>query len=191
MENTSVLNSPLLNDQIFNLTRPDIYGSSQNMPAFSPVNSGLTAEGGKNFFHYLKNFNLSKEPDILILPPNSHYFYDESDLKKVKTLINLKRLNLIKDLDDFFLNLISILPANVNFIGCFSDRKTVNRNGFLSKLSARLYNLLDYKTVHNLDNNAVSQLLEKWGFSIVDMTEVNGLTYFYSQNNRRSAEIRA
>jgi hypothetical protein len=191
MENISVLSRPLFNSDNVDVTSYDIENGSHNKPDFSPVNSGLTAEGGKNFFHYLKNFNLSKEPDLLILPPNSHYFYDENDLRNVKTLINLKKLNLIKDLDTFLQNIFHILPLNVNFIGCFSNSKTISKNGLLSKLSARFYNLLDYRTDNNLDNQDVSRLLEKWGFKIVDMTEMNGLTYFYSQNSRQAVEIRA
>jgi hypothetical protein len=151
----------------------------------------LTAEDGKNFFRYLKSFNLSKGPDLLILPPNDHYYYDENDLKSVKTLINLKKLNLIKFPDTFLQNLFGILPSNVNFIGCFSDSKTLRRKRFLSGLSTRFNNLLDSKTNYFMDKKYVSELLEKYGFKVIDITEMNGLTYFYSQNISQPAEISA
>jgi hypothetical protein len=154
--------------------------SAEN-PNFSPENFSLTAEGGKNFFRYLKSFNLFKEPELLILSPNIHFYYDENDLKGVKTFLILKKLNLIKDLDTFLHTVFNILPENVNFVGCFSDSKSIDGNGFLSGLSTRFNNFLDSKTDHNMDKKDVSDLLEKHGFKIIDMTEINGLTFFYSQ----------
>ena len=158
---------------------------SSEKPNFSPDNFSLTAEGGKNFFRYLKSFNLFKEPELLILSPNIHFYYDENDLKGVKTFIILKKLNLIKDLDTFLHTVCNILPENVNFVGCFSDSQTVDGNGFLTGLSTRFNNFLDSRTDHNMDKKDVSDLLEKHGFKIIDMTEMNGLTFFYSQTIRQ------
>ena len=84
-----------------------------------------------------------------------------------------------------------ILPESVNFIGCFSDSKPFKWDGFLSELSTRLTNIMDSKTDHNIDKKDVSGLLEKSGFKVVDMTEINGLTFFYSQNVRQPIEIKA
>jgi hypothetical protein len=50
---------------------------------------------------------------------------------------------------------------------------------------------MDSKTDHNIDKKDVSGLLEKSGFKVVDMTEINGLTFFYSQNVRQPIEIKA
>jgi hypothetical protein len=158
---------------------------SSESPNFSSENFSLTAEGGKNFFRYLKSFNLFKEPELLILSPNIHFYYDENDLKGVKTFIILKKLNLIKNLDTFLHTVYHILPENVNFVGCFSDSKSVDGNGFLSGLSSRFNNFLDSRTDHNMDKKDVSDLLEKYGFKIIDMTEMNGLTFFYSQTIRQ------
>jgi hypothetical protein len=185
MENNSVSNNQYFNnDNVYetNFNREQIYYRNTD---FNPAKFGLTAECGKNFFRYLKSFNLFKESELLMLSPNNHYYYDEHDLKSIRTLINLKKLNLIKDLDTFLQTLFRILPPNVNFIGCFSDCKTLKGNGFLSGLSARFNNLLDPRTDHNLDKKDVSELLGKYGFKVVDMTEMNGLTYFYSRNVRQ------
>jgi hypothetical protein len=191
IENIPVLNSPYFNND--NIPGPDFNREkiSYGKPSFSSTNFSLTAESGKNFFHYLKSFNLSMGPDLLILPPNNHYYYDENDLKSVRTFTNIKKLNLIKDLDTFLNTLFGILPPNVNFIGCFTDSKTLKGNGFLSGLLTRFKNLLDSKTDYNMDKKDVSELLEKFGFKVIDMTEMNGLTYFYSQNVRQPIEIRA
>jgi hypothetical protein len=84
-----------------------------------------------------------------------------------------------------------ILPANVNFVGCFSDTKPFKWDGFISDLSTRFNNILDSRTDHILDKKEVSELLKMSGFSIVDMTETNGLTFFYSQNVRQPIGIKA
>jgi hypothetical protein len=163
----------------------------QKYPNYSLENSSLTSIGGKNFFRYLKRFNLSKESNLLILPPNKHFFYDKNELKDVSTLINLRKLNLIKDLDTFLKSLILVLPPYTNFVGCFSDNKTNGSYYFISEWLTKFNNFIDLKTDHNLDKKDITRLLEKWGFSVVDMTEINGLTYFYSQFDNQSVKIRA
>lgn len=150
-------------------------------PIFSSDSFNLTAEGGLTFFKYLKKFNLFSEPELLILSPNIHFYYDENDLKDVRTFILLRKLNLIKDLDTFLDTLSHILPKNVNFVGCFSDNKTFKWNGLVSNLSNKLTNILDSKTDHFLDKENVSELLEKHGFKMVNVTEMDELILFYSQ----------
>jgi hypothetical protein len=191
LENTAVLNSPFLLNGNSVVSDFALELKERRKPNFSPDNFSLTAEGGKNLFRYLKSFNLSGESDLLILPPNAHYYYDKDDLKNVRTIINLRKLNYIKDLDLFFKTLIQILPANVNFVGCYSDRKSGSRKGFLTGLSYRVTNFLDSRTNHFLDKKEVTHLLTKWGFNIIDMTESNGLTYFYSQKANHHIEVRA
>jgi hypothetical protein len=150
-------------------------------PFFSSDNFNLTAEGGVTFFQYLKKFDLFREPELLIHSPNIHFYYDENDLKDVRTFILLRKLNLIKELDSFIKTLTLILPHDVNFVGCFSDNKTLKWNGFVSSLSNKINNILDSKTDHFLDKEDVSELLEKYGFKIVDMTEMDELILFYSK----------
>jgi hypothetical protein len=159
--------------------------------SFNPVNFSLTAEGGKNFFSYLKKFNLSNDPYLIFLSPNHHFFYDEDDFKGVRTLINLKQLNFINDIDTFLYNLFLILPPDVNFIGCFSDSKNLRLNGFKIWLTKGINNIFISRKDRNLDKEDVLELLEKNGFKIVDMTEMNGLTYFYSQNTFEREKITA
>ncbi len=154
---------------------------SSGNPNFSPENFSLTAEGGKNFFRYLKSFNLFNEPDIFILSPNIHYYYDENDLKNIKTFILLKKLNLIKDLDQFLRTVAQILPPDVNFVGCFTENTSSDVEGYISNLVTKFNNFIDLKTDHDMDKKDVKKLLEKHGFKVVDMTEINDLTFFYSR----------
>ncbi|MCU0472814.1 MAG: hypothetical protein MUC93_05530 [Bacteroidales bacterium] len=159
--------------------------SSKVKTGFNPAIRTLMAEGGLSFYRYLTSINLSRESDILVLPSNHHYYYDGKELKDVRILINLKKLNLIKHLDMFLNTLVRILPPETNFIGCFSDSNTLKRNGFPfyhpSRLFNRLNNFLDFRTDQIMNKNEVSELLKRNGFRTIDMKEMNGLTYFYSR----------
>ncbi len=164
-------------------------------PRFNPVLISMIAEAGENFFGYLKSIGLSKESDFIVLSSKRHYYYDENELKSVRTLINLRKLNLIKHLDAFIYTLIHVLPQNANFIGCFSDNKTLKGKAFSSfrplRLFNRFLNFLDSGTVNSMNINEVSEILERNGFKIIDMTEINGLTYFYSKNISGGVELSA
>jgi hypothetical protein len=149
----------------------------------NPVIDNLIAEGGENFFHYLNWLGLANEPNMLVLSSRHNYYYDRNDLKGVTTIINLKKLNLIRHLDSFLHIVYNVLSPKTNFIGCFSDKRTQKRIKLPSRMSKRRINYLDSKIEIETDKIDVSRLLESHGFKVIDMTEINGLTYFRSQNN--------
>lgn len=183
MKNNLIEENRYFNNDIDDGAFIRIEKKSDDNPDFDQLSLRLTAEIGRNFFRYLKRFNLSKDPDLLILPPNNHYYFDENELKNVRTLINLKNFNLIKDPDKFLFALYNILPPDVNFFGYFSYNKLIlTGEGILSGLTVRFNNMLDSRTDHNMNQKEFSRLLKKYGFKVVDMTEIDGITYFYSQN---------
>ena len=153
-----------------------------------PVIDNMFTEGGENFFLYLKWLGLANDPNLLVLSSSHHYYYDYNDFKGVTTLINLKKLNLIKHLDSFLYTVYHILSPKTNFIGCFSDSKTPKEIGSPSRMYKKFINFLDSRTDIEIDKNDVSRLLESNGFEIIDMTVINGLTYFRTQNIGRSVE---
>lgn len=166
----------------------------------------LIAEGGESFLNYIAWIGLIKDPDLIVLSSVHHYYFDKDDLKNINTVINLKQLNLIKYIDVFFHSIFKILPPQSNFIGCFLDNKTqyeytVNNtspqyhtknkvdpfeNGITSRIPFlnSVYKLMDSKTDKHLTHRDVSFHLEKQGFKVKDMTDLNGLTYFHSQKPR-------
>ncbi len=155
----------------------------------------VISESKDHFMQYLRRINFNRESDILVLPSDHHYFYDEKELKSVKTVVNLRKLNQIKHPGRFLQTLFKVLPHDANFIGCFSDDKKLNHNGGHyykpSRLLNRFINFIDSKADHILDKKQVSELLSTHGFKIVDMTEIDGITYFYSQNIRSRIKQRA
>ena len=120
----------------------------------------LVAEVDENFLNYLDRNGLSKEDNLLVLSSKLHYYYDYEELKEVKTLINLKKLNLIKHLDDFLQSLCNGLSPKANFIGCFYDRKTKSGISMTSRLYKRFLNFLDSKIEVDINSSDFSKLLE-------------------------------
>jgi hypothetical protein len=163
----------------------------------------LDAEGCTSFFHYLKWLGMVKDPNLVLLSPTHHYYYEAEDLKGIKILVNLKVLNDIKQLMDFFYNIFQILSSESYFIGCFYDKK--DQNGFITdpnKLPSeievgvgsaenrnapripflnRIYGKINFRTKRYLTNGTVAVLLEEALMKVIDMTKLNGLTYFCAQ----------
>jgi hypothetical protein len=55
----------------------------------------------------------------------------------------------------------------------------------------RFRNFLDSKTDHYINRDEAFELLSLNGFKVINMTEINGLTYFYAQTRGENAELRA
>lgn len=166
----------------------------------------LIAEGGESFYNYVDWLGLSKDPDLVVLSSQRHYYYDAEELNNVKTVINMKELNQIKQVKDFLHSIYNILPQKSNFIGCFVDNTKINQyvlrnssssrhrvksiddieNGIVSAVPFinRLFSILDSKTNTYLSESSVTFLLEDFGFKVMDMTLIDGFTYFHSQKVR-------
>ncbi|NMC39120.1 MAG: hypothetical protein GYA41_12425 [Bacteroidales bacterium] len=165
----------------------------QLQPVSSEI-SEMESEGGESFISYIRSIGLAGEENLMVLPSSHHYYYEKNEMAGISTLVNMRSLNTIANLESFLNTLMSVLPPSTNFIGCFSDN-AVGSNGHKNKKSSVLYqrliNLLDSRKVHFMTKNEVFSILEKYGFRIVDMTDIGGLTYFYSQNAPGEAEFRA
>lgn len=165
---------------------------SHRRNGFSPDILTLISEGGFDFFRYIKSLGMSKDNNLIVLSSKHHYYYDESDLKSVSVLVNLKKLNLIKHLDLFLNSLVRLLPPETKFIGYFSEEKAEKKNIFhperLMGFISRFENFLDSRTVNTMNRNEVSRILERNGFDVVNMTSMNGHTYFYSQYSRKASD---
>ena len=106
-------------------------------------------------------------------------------------------VNQVKDTRNFFRSIYTILTPKSNLIGHFVDSKTHNgfslksnpadpdavENGILSKIPLlnTIYNMIDSRTYRNMSRNSVSILLRDHGFKVLDMTELNGITYFHAK----------
>jgi hypothetical protein len=200
MRNRIVVNKPdTINNQNINrlynlqLANPD---NIRNNPVFEI----LSAEGGENFYCYIEWLGLGKDQNIVILPSVRHYYYEEEELKNVTTVVNIKQLNQIRNLDSFLQSLSLIISKKSNFVGCFAENSknyelTLNiektakdsdpisvelENGIISRfpLLNRIYNIMDSKTNRPLTREYVNLRFATYGFEILAMNSLNGLTYF-------------
>lgn len=159
--------------------------------AKNPVLENILSEGGDDLFQYLNWTGLAKEPNLMVLSSMHHYYYDHDDLAGIKTLINIKRLNQIKHLESFLHTLYRILPVNSYFVGCFRNAANKGNDPVLYQ-SARfingLMNILDSRIERTMSKRSVTKILEENGFKIIDITDINGISYFLAQNNRKHGE---
>ena len=182
MENISTLNVTGKISEKNIMRNYDVTDLKEGTKIENPVMSDLLAEGGENFFNYLEWHGLTKDDNMLVLSSRHHYYYDPNELRSITTLINVKKLNLIKHLDTFLHSIVHVLSPESNFVGCFSDWKTQKGIGITNRMYKGFINFIDSKIDVDYDKKDVSKLLESHGFKVIDMTEINGLTYFRAKN---------
>jgi hypothetical protein len=157
----------------------------------SPVLENILSEGGDDFFRYLIWIGLAKEPNLMVLSSMHHYYYDHKDMIGIRTLINLKKLNQVKHLDSFLHILFRILPSKSYFVGCFKSTSQNSKGVSFShpvKFFNGFINIFDSRTERNLSKKSVIKILEENSFKVIDITDINGVTYFWAQNIRRTGE---
>lgn len=176
-------------------------GQSDNSPYLIKNNHGLkwlADMENEDFVNYIEWLGLDKDdPNLIVLSSFHHYFYDFDEMKNVKTVVNLKYLNEIRDIKSFLHSIYTILAPKSNLVGRFTDSKNHKgysfkkraadkdavENGILSKIPLinTLYNIMDSRTNRNLSRNNATFLLENNGFKVHDITELNGITYFHAK----------
>jgi hypothetical protein len=163
----------------------------------------LITEGGEGFFNYVDRIGLANDPNLIVLSSLHNYYYDSEEMNNVTTVINLKELNLIKQIKSSLHYQLQSLPEKCNFVGCFVNNEKVERfalrNGTSSSEKIRkyddielgivsqfpfinmIYSLMDLKTNLFMSVRSVTLMLRVDGFKVIDMTELNGLTFFCAQ----------
>ncbi len=178
------------------------------IPDNSVLNPLLT-DTSDNFSDYMALLNIPADRNLIILPSSKHYYYETKDLKKVKILVNPKQLNEIKNIRDFLHNVSSVLPLKSYFIGIFFDNKDKNiflsdpykpprvsagpfdlvENGISSRVPFLnfLYRLIDFKFGRYMTNTTVNLHLGAASMKVLDMTDIQGFTYFCAQKVLQSS----
>jgi len=204
---TLTYNSNISNQNRDNLTYP-----KRTLLENAKVNKSfkdISDRDREDFISFLEQQGLVNETGMLVIPSTRHFFYDAEDLKGVKTVINLKQLNHIREIREFLQTISDLIPQKSTFVGCFVDNRT--QNGFSDKYSNhpglnsdkdeayangiesripfinRMYSFIDSRTNRYLTRRSVISLLDACGLKVVGMTELNGTTYFCTQKSRPAA----
>lgn len=158
-----------------------------------------------SFKEYLSYLDLPRELKYIVLSSSSHYYYEPDELKGVHALLNLKQLNHTPQLDEFLKSIFCILPVTSLLIGCFTDSESQNlfisspkktglknseqfdpvEHGIESRIPILnwLYDLIDIRTNRYLTRKLAAFHLEDAYLKVLDMTEINGLTYFCARKD--------
>lgn len=208
MDNTTAgNNSGLLNDQAINSGYR--INNANRERKLNILFEELTDEVREDLITYLDRMGLVGEAKVLVIPSTRHFFYDVEDLRGIKTVINLKQLNYVREIREFLKKISEMLPNNSSFVGCFIDNKSQTgfsdkygnlpkqfsekaeayENGIESRIPFinRMYSFIDARTNRYLTKRTVSHLLEECSLQLVSMTELNGLTYFCTQKTKSVA----
>ena len=177
--------------------------SSTELVVASEAVDKLISEGGEGFYNYVNRIGLANDSNLIVLSSQHKYYYDSEEIDKVRTVINLKELNLIKQITSLLHSHLRFLPLRCNFVGCFvnnekTDRYALRKSscyyekiknndkvelGIISRFPFinMLYSIMDSRTNKYMSEGLVTSMLSVHGFKVIDMTELNGLTYFHSQ----------
>jgi hypothetical protein len=190
MENTSALEITEIKDRVIRVNFNEELLSSDRTRT-NPILENILSEAGNDFYQYVNWIGLDKEPNLMVLSSMHHYYYDHNDLKGIRILVNIKKLNQIKHLESFLHTLYRIMPSKSYFVGCFKSNNHKGRGISLyqsGKFLNGLINIFDSKNDRNISKKGAAKLLEEHGFKVFDITDINGLTYFWSQNMRRPGQ---
>jgi hypothetical protein len=153
---------------------------------FDPAFFVLLAGVGPGFFRFLRSRGICSEENLVVLSSKDHFSCGTDELRNVRILVNLRKLNLIKHLDIFLSALVRILPPDTRFVGYFSDESSGKVAHFniirMVFHFSRLLGWPDSGRNHSMNRDEVMDLLWKNGFKTIAMKEINGHTYFMSQN---------
>lgn len=188
-------------------TNVNLLISSIGLVVASEAVDKLISEGGEGFYNYVNGIGLANDSNLIVLSSQHKYYYDSEEMDKVRTVINLKELNRIKQITSLLHSHLRFLPLRCNFIGCFVNNEKADRyalrksSSYSEKIKNNdkeelgivsrfpfinmLYSIMDLRTNIYMSEKRVISMLSVQGFKVIDMTELNGLTYFHSQKVKK------
>jgi hypothetical protein len=171
-------------------------------PVSTNIYNKLASEGFESFFYYLDWLGLAYDPEILILPSTNHFIYNADDLKETRIVANLRQLNYIKQIKEYLQTLYKAIPNKFYFVGFFTEKSNpmslwfdggdskspsfdmAGKNKVTSPVEPfinKVYDILGIRINKYHSNKSAKILLENAGLKVLDMTELDGLTYFCAQ----------
>ena len=166
----------------------------------------LLNEGGESLYNYVEWLGLLNSKDLIVLSSQRHYFYTEDDIRRTGTIVNLKQLNQIRNLDTLIESIFKVMSDYANFVGCFAEtgrnsevgsngrngnggqsyNEDAIEHGIISRIPIvnMIYNFIDAKTNRHLNREEVRNMFSNHGLKILDMTDLDGLVYFCARKGQ-------
>ncbi|NMC37123.1 MAG: hypothetical protein GYA41_02235 [Bacteroidales bacterium] len=146
----------------------------------STVLEHLLLNGCEDLHNYVCWTGLAREKGIMVLLPISHYHYDFEDLKGVRILISQKKLNNVKHLESYLHTLFKAMPGDGYFFGCFecNDKPASGKTSVTASKFRCSMKYPEAQPERLFTRKGVSIILEGHGYKLIDLTDINGITYF-------------
>jgi len=97
-----VVNEISIRENLTEIVNLSLSVKSTDLVVADEAVDNLITEGGEDFYNYVKSIGLAKDPDLIVLSSRHGYYYDVHEMKNVRTVINLKELNKIKQIKSLF-----------------------------------------------------------------------------------------
>ncbi len=152
----------------------------EKVPVRSYALESLLSNGCEDMYNYVHWTGLVREAGMMVLLSISQYHYDLADLQNIRILINQKQLNSVRHLESYLHILFSALPADAYFLGCIqcSNKKADEKSTITQGKFYRAFNGSDNYPEKLFSKEGLFKLLEGHGYKVIDLTELNGITYF-------------
>jgi len=141
----------------------------------------MVHENSQDFFNYVIQRKLiEKDPKPLSLSSKHHFYYEVNEIKDVKTIFNLQKINYMEYLDNF-LRLICNLQKDTILCGCFINNLfDFTKFPWNTKYAKIFESMLDSKMKRLLSEKNIVSLLNKQDYKVLNMKEINEIVYFHS-----------
>lgn len=173
----------------------------------------LVNELGEDVFIYLHKMGATNDENIILISPIRHYLYSSSELKFVKTVINTREINDTRQIKRFLRNFNRVLNMKCYFVGKFTDYKDKKEQVkeefpiiishallFIHTLNHKIIpkipilNWIQYlyngRKFKYLTSKKVKQLMTQNGFHLIDIKQINGVSYFVAQKVQHLSKVR-
>ena len=131
-----------------------------------------------NLYEYIKN-NKINERNILFISGKSHYYYSIEELHNISTIVLIKKLNEIKELDNIVSDIYNVCKKNTVICGRFINSKYVLPDYL--KLFEMIDEFINQKINRKLSLKRVLGYLSAYNFKLLNVTEISGITYFHAK----------
>lgn len=190
------------------ITRKDVKANNSRV---SPVFADMVEEAGQEVYDYLTRYGITSKDRVLFLSNTRHYLYDSDDLKEVESIVNFRLINRTTHIWYYLHTMNRILSVDGYFAGCFLDyknqRETLvgNNHSLLGRLFLFMYRfvnrivprvpfinnvqfVLNHGRIKCITGTEMKGLLEKNGFQLIDMVEIDRLTYFIARKSGEDSQ---
>ena len=168
----------------------------------NPIIDAITEEAGAEVCSYInEHYDLSNTSSVLFAS-SKQYSYELLDFDNLRVIINLKKINQTKNINEFLRSINKLLPDSGLYIGCvesYADRKTRISQNSKFKTTAKIKIFVDSILNHFIPRVPFIKNIYKFitkgkfftislaetlgrsvycGFNIIEYKRINNLSYF-------------